>query len=72
MIFRDLILGQKTLEKGDIYVDCILIDCILDGAIVQGCKIIIDGEEVSAECDCLKPIEEIIEELEEEVSENAD
>lgn len=45
--------------------DCVLIDCqIEEGALLQNCKTIIDGEVVSPDCDCLKISPEEISEKE--------
>lgn len=39
MIYREQILKNKTLVKGDLAKDCVLVDCIVSGAILDNCKI---------------------------------
>lgn len=77
MIFREKIFVNQLITKNMKLKDCELFDCkIEEGALLQNCKIVIDGEIVSPDCECLKVAEvdslteleeEILEELEEEL-----
>ncbi len=55
MIRREKVIQNEEITKNQKIKDCILIDCTIEeGTLIQNSKIIIDGEVVSPDCDCLK------------------